>query len=257
MWWVVITVGAPPAAVLTSSDVRPRGPAAQTAVMTDVLARPAIALPARAYPRGAMARTALPDGLRAAGPARDAALIELHALLMRGAHHELRRRRDLLAHVPAGELDDLATQAADDAMAAILAKLHTFRGQSRFTTWAYKFVLLEAGVKARRRAWQGREVVLDDDSWQRLADATPGTARSAENAELLRAIAAAIATGLTPHQREVLTALALDGVPIDVLAERLGSTRGALYKTLHDARRKLRAALADAGHDLGDHGGAP
>ncbi|MDF2776067.1 MAG: sigma-70 family polymerase sigma factor, partial [Geminicoccaceae bacterium] len=75
-----------------------------------------------------------------------------------------------------------------------------------------------------------------------------------EDAELLRAIVEAIGTTLTPHQREVFSALALNGVPIDVLAERLNTTRGALYKTLHDARRKLRAALADAGHDLHDHG---
>ena len=198
--------------------------------------------------------SALVDGLRTDGPARDAALAELHALLLRGAHHELRRRRDQLADVSLSELEDLATQAADDALTAILAKLDTFRGDSRFTTWAYKFVLLEAGVKARRRAWQDREVALADESWRRLADAGPSAQRTVEEAELLRAIGAAIEDALTPHQREVLTALAINGVPIDVLAERLGSTRGALYKTLHDARRKLRSALADAGHDLSPGG---
>jgi len=195
------------------------------------------------------------DGLRAGGPRREAALTELHALLVRGAHHELRRRRDLLAHIPYTELDDLATQAADDALAQILAKLHTFRGESRFTTWAYKFVLLEAGVKARRRGWHGREVVLDDHSWRRLADTAPSAQQTAEDGELLRALVDAIDTGLTAHQREVFTALGLNGIPIDVLAERLTTTRGALYKTLHDARRKLRATLADAGHDLDSHTG--
>jgi RNA polymerase sigma-70 factor, ECF subfamily len=197
---------------------------------------------------------ALLDGLRAGGSAREAAITDLHGLLLRGAHHELRRRRDLLAHISYAELDDLATQAADDALAAILAKLHTFRGASRFTTWAYKFVLLEAGVKARRRAWQGREVALEDESWRRLADAGPSAQQRVENAELLRAIVDAIDTGLTPHQREIFTALALNSVPIDVLAERLTCTRGALYKTLHDARRKLRATLADAGYDLDERG---
>jgi RNA polymerase sigma-70 factor, ECF subfamily len=227
------------------------------------------ALPVRrlAYPRRVMTHAAterdggragmsqaLLDGLRRGGAAREAAMTDLHALLLRGAHHELRRRRDLLAQIAEAELDDLATQAADDAMAAILAKLHTFRGRSRFTTWAYKFVLLEAGVKARRRAWHGHEVALDDESWRRLADVAPSAQQSVEEAELLRAIVDAIETSLTPHQREVFTALALNGVPIDVLAERLTSTRGALYKTLHDARRKLRATLADAGYDLNDHG---
>ena len=194
----------------------------------------------------------LVGALRQGGPARDAAVAELHALLLRGAHHELRRRGALLDHIPKGELDDLAVQAADDALAAVLAKLDTFRGASRFTTWAYKFVLLEAGVKARRRAWQGREVALGEDSWRRLADRAPGVQQTVEEAELLRAIAGAVGSALTPHQRAVFTALALDGVPIDVLAERLASTRGALYKTLHDARRKLRRTLADAGYDLHD-----
>jgi RNA polymerase sigma-70 factor (ECF subfamily) len=192
---------------------------------------------------------ALLDALRATGPARDAAIGELHTLLLHGAHHELRRRRDALAHVSRDELDDLANQAADDALAAILAKLDTFRGASRFTTWAYKFVLLEAGVRARRRAWQGREVALEDESWRRLADPAPSVQRSVEDAELLRAVCRAVETDLTPHQREIFVALALNEVPIDVLAERLATTRGALYKTLHDARRKLRAALAAAGHD--------
>jgi RNA polymerase sigma-70 factor (ECF subfamily) len=194
------------------------------------------------------------EALRQTGQARDAALAELHELLLRGAHHELRRRPGLLAQVSPGELDDMANQAADDAMAAILAKLETFRGESRFTTWAYKFVLLEAGVKARRRAWQGREVTLEDESWRHLADNGPSAQQAVEESELLRAIVEAIAAVLTPHQREVFTALALNGVPIDVLAERLTTTRGALYKTLHDARRKLRTALADGGYDMQDHG---
>jgi RNA polymerase sigma-70 factor (ECF subfamily) len=198
---------------------------------------------------------ALLDGLRRPGPARDAAIGHLHALLVRGAHHELARRADQLAHVSRGERDDLATQAADDALAAILAKLDTFRGASRFTTWAYKFVLLEAGVKARRRAWQGREVALEDQSWRQFADRAPSPQQTLEETELLQAIGVAVETDLTTHQREVFVALALNAVPIDVLAERLSTTRGALYKTLHDARRKLRAALAEAGHPLHDHTG--
>jgi RNA polymerase sigma-70 factor (ECF subfamily) len=211
-------------------------------------------VPAAADPRIPGAPDALWSALHEAGATRDAAIAELHGLLLRGAHHELRRRRATLPAVSRGEIDDLAMQAADDALAAILAKLDTFHGASRFTTWAYKFVLLEAGVKARRRAWHGREVALADDAWQRLADAAPSAQESVEGAELLRAIARAVETALTPHQREVFAALALDGVPIDVLAERLTSTRGALYKTLHDARRKLRAALAEAGHRLDGDG---
>jgi RNA polymerase sigma-70 factor (ECF subfamily) len=187
----------------------------------------------------------LESRLRRAGPARDAALAELHELLLRGAHHELARRGWRRA-----DAVDMAQQAADDALAAIVRKLDDFRGESRFTTWAYKFVLLEAGVRARRRAWEGREVALDDESWRRLADPAPTAERTVEESDLLRAIATAMESDLTSRQREVLTALALDEVPIDVLAERLGTTRGALYKTLHDARRKLRAVLTERGYSL-------
>ena len=204
-------------------------------------------------PRAARRSEPLLDALRQSGPVRDTALAELHALLLRGAYHELRRRPEVLARLSPGDLDDLAHQATDDAMTAMLAKLDTFRGQSRFTTWAYKFVLLEAGVKARRRAWQGREVTLEDESWRRLADSGASAQQTVEDADLLRAIVAAIGSALTAHQREVFSALALNGVPIDVLAERLATTRGALYKTLHDARRKLRASLADAGYAFDDH----
>jgi RNA polymerase sigma-70 factor (ECF subfamily) len=170
------------------------------------------------------------------GPQRNDALAELHTLLLRAARFELHRRRQL----PYDDAEDLALQAANDAMVAVLGKLDSFRGESRFTTWVYKFALLEAGVKARRRAWQDREVPLDDTT---ALDIAPSPQQVVEDAEVLRAVRDAMHTVLTPHQRQVFTALALNGVPIDVLAERLDSTRGALYKTLHDARRKLRATI--------------
>jgi RNA polymerase sigma-70 factor (ECF subfamily) len=174
--------------------------------------------------------------LRGPPGAREAAQAELHALLLRAARFELHRRRRL----PFAEAEDLAAQAAADAMVAVLGKLDTFRGQSRLETWVYKFAVLEAGVKARRRAWEDREVPLEDVA---RPSATPSAQQVVEDAELLRAVRDAMRTRLTPHQREVFVALALNGVPIDVLAERLATTRGALYKTLHDARRKLRAAI--------------
>ena len=139
-------------------------------------------------------------------------------------------------------------QAADDALVAVLGKLDEFRGASRFTTWAYKFALLEAGVKLRRRAWQGREVVLEPESWAGFAEGGSTAHEQLERAELLESLRVAIEDVLTPHQRRVFVALALNEVPIDVLAERLDTTRGALYKALHDARRKLRREL-----EAGDH----
>jgi RNA polymerase sigma-70 factor (ECF subfamily) len=130
---------------------------------------------------------------------------------------------------------------------SVLRRLDDFRGESRFTTWVYKFALLEAAVKLRRRAWQGREIPLEPESWSLFASADSGPAEEAEQSELLSAIQEGITEALTRHQRRVLVATAVNGVPIDVLAERLGTTRGALYKTLHDARRKLRAHLAERG----------
>jgi RNA polymerase sigma-70 factor (ECF subfamily) len=133
---------------------------------------------------------------------------------------------------------------------SVLRRLDDFRGASRFTTWVYKFGLLEAAVKLRRRGWQGREVPLEPESWSLFSSAGLEPDTEAEQSELLQTLQTAINDVLTPHQRRVLVALALNGVPIDVLAERLNTTRGALYKTLHDARRKLRQHLAECGLSL-------
>src|SRR3954454_19113477 len=198
----------------------------------------------------ATARDDLLDRLPAEGHRHETAIRELHAMLLRAARFEIGRRAAELAHVRGEEAEDLALQAADDAFVAVMAKLDDFRGESRFTTWAYKFALYEAAVRVRRRAWQHREVVLDADSWLTVGDKGAGPAEQLDESELLTAIRSLIATKLTDRQRDVLVALTIQGVPIDVLAERLDSTRGALYKTLHDARRKLRVELTAAGHDL-------
>lgn len=186
-------------------------------------------------------------GLRGEGARGEEASRRLHQLLLRAARFEINLRRGSHPHLRGGDLDDLAHQAANDALLAILGKLETYRGESRFTTWAYKFALLEAAVKLRRRAWQGREVPIEPEHWSVIASRGESPAGEAEGGELLASISAAIETELSPHQREVLVAVALNDVPIDVLAERLNTTRGALYKTIHDARKKLRAHLADAG----------
>jgi RNA polymerase sigma-70 factor, ECF subfamily len=206
----------------------------------------------------APARTRLDDesrgwlaALGAEGAERERAVRELHDLLLRAARFEIARRRGSLPHLRGDDFDDLAHQSADDALVAILAKLDDYRGESRFTTWAYKFALLEAAVKLRRRAWQGRELPLEPEQWTVIAAGDSSPSADAEQRELLARIREAMDAELTPHQREVLVAVALNGVPIDVLAERLSTTRGALYKTVHDARKKLRHHLAEAGFDLG------
>jgi RNA polymerase sigma-70 factor (ECF subfamily) len=186
--------------------------------------------------------------LRAEGEERVRAVERLHGLLLRAARWEASRRRSL-APVGGVELDDLCQQATDDAVVAVLAKLDDFRGASRFTTWAYKFVLYEVSVKLRRHAWRGRTIPTadDDPTWDRLAQA--GQAETVvEGLDLVRALRRAVTEELTPLQREVFVAVLLNGVPGDVLAARLGSTRGAIYKTVHDARRKLRARLTADGY---------
>jgi RNA polymerase sigma-70 factor (ECF subfamily) len=181
------------------------------------------------------------------GPEHEKALRRLHRLLLRAARAEV-ARRGAIARSGYGELNDLAMQAADDALVAILRKLPTYRGDSRFTTWAYKFALLETAVRLRRREWDGRDLPLEADGWARLADGrSPSASSQVEASELIHAVRDAIADVLTPHQRAVLVALTLNDVPIDVLAERRGTTRDALYKTLHDGRRRLQARLAEDG----------
>jgi RNA polymerase sigma-70 factor (ECF subfamily) len=185
--------------------------------------------------------------LRSDGRTRDEAITRLHALLLRAARFECARRRPALPHLRGNDLDDIANQAADDALVSVLARLDDFRGASRFTTWVYKFALLEAAVKLRKRSWQGREVPLEPETWSLFTSAGIEPADEVEQSELLRTLQRAVADVLTPHQRRVLVALALNGVPIDVVAERLSTNRGALYKTLHDARRKLRKHLKEQG----------
>ena len=202
-------------------------------------------------PRSRTQSRAWVEELSSEGPAREAAIARLHELLMRAARFEVRRRARSLPHLRGNELDDLATQSADDALVAVLAKVGTFRGQSRFETWAYKFALLEAAVKVRRLAWQGREVPLEPERWPRFADDGASPEEQSERKEVLAAISRAIESELTRHQREVFVALALNEAPIDVLAERLDTSRGALYKTLHDARRKLRRAVEESGLAVG------
>jgi len=181
------------------------------------------------------------------GAEREDAAAELHALLLRAARFEIRRRRLAFPQLAGADLNDLAWQSADDALMSILRRLGDFRGDSRFTTWACKFAIVEAGVKVRRHAWRGREIPLSPALWPIVADSAPTPHQHAEARDLLWVLREEAERQLTARQREVLVAIALNDVPIDVLAERLDTTRGAIYKALHDARRKLRAALAARG----------
>ena len=192
------------------------------------------------------------QALSGTGTKREAALVQLHGLLVRIAQGEVRRRGPRL-RIASPELDDLALQAAADALVAITGKLGQFRGESRFTTWAYKFVMFEVSAKVGRHFWRHPDVRLDAEDWDRL----PGhfgfdPAREAEWRDLLGALHRAVDDKLTARQRAVFIAIVLNGVPLDTLVIEMASNRNAIYKTLFDARRKLRAALAANGYLPGE-----
>jgi RNA polymerase sigma-70 factor (ECF subfamily) len=190
------------------------------------------------------------EQLRAGHPRHDQAVARLHAVLLRVAFYELSRRRAQLRSIAGPEFDDLAQQSADDALMNILRRLDDFRGLSRFTTWAYKFVVFEVSGKVARHAWRRHPPPPEELSFERLPDRlSPRPGDRLEQREQLETLSAAIGT-LTERQREVFVAVALNDVPIDVLALQLGSNRNAIYKNLFDARRSLRVSLAGAGHPV-------
>jgi RNA polymerase sigma-70 factor (ECF subfamily) len=186
--------------------------------------------------------------LSAGGDERERAAGRLHAMLLRVARAETRRRGTRL-RVSGPELDDLAHQAAADAVVAVMARVGEFRGESRFTTWAYKFVVFEVSSKIGRHFWQRPQVPLELGDWDRLPDRFGlDPAGEHEWRDLVRALRRAVEEQLTEHQRRIFTAIVVDGVPLDTLAIELGSNRNAIYKTMFDARRKLRARLVADGH---------
>ncbi|MGB3376364.1 MAG: sigma-70 family RNA polymerase sigma factor [Microbacterium sp.] len=194
--------------------------------------------------------TDIPDAewvprLSAVGLVHDEAVSSLLQLMLRAARHQI-SRMPMAMELGTARRDEIAHTAADDATMAVLQRLERFEGRSRFTTWAYKFGILCAGVQVRRSVWHDRSIVLHDVP--EIVDGG-GTSPSdySETRELAGAIGAAMMRVLTPHQRRIALALLVEEVPIDVLAERLATTRGALYKTLHDARKRLRTQLVAEG----------
>ncbi len=189
------------------------------------------------------------EGLQATGRAHDDCVTALHALLVRVARHEVARRAASL-RLRGPELEDLAQQATDDALMAIRTKVAGFRGESRFTTWAYRFVMFEVSTKMGRHFWRERRASLDDEAWERLPDTgVDSPQRSGEQRELFAALRRAIDEDLTALQRRVFVAVALNEVPMDAFAREVGASRNTVYKSLFDARRKLKASLGAAGYE--------
>ncbi len=181
---------------------------------------------------------------------REETVAKLHQVLLRTAYHELWRRRAQLDSMSGPEFDDLAQQAANDALMKVLGKLDEFRGESRLTTWAYTFVIFEVADKVARHAWRKHPPNRETLPLEQLPDSlAPCPGDRVETREQLDVLSAAIAE-LPERQREVFVAIALNLVPADVLAIELGSNRNAIYKNLFDARRTLRARLAAAGYPI-------
>jgi RNA polymerase sigma-70 factor, ECF subfamily len=188
------------------------------------------------------------SALSGSGPAHHTALARLHELLLKVGFLETRRRGP--AHRIAGpELDDIAHQAADDAMVSLLGKLDTFRGESRFTTWAYRFVVLEVSSKLGRHFSRHESVTLDEDAWDRLpARFGDDPLANAQHSDLIAAVRRAVDEALTARQRELFVAIVVNGIPTEAMAVKLGASHGAVYKTVFDARRKIRAHLTAHGY---------
>jgi RNA polymerase sigma-70 factor (ECF subfamily) len=192
------------------------------------------------------------DALDPGGGEAEEGYARLHELLLRVARAEVRRRGPAVG-IDGPELDDLAHQAAADALVAIRQKLPEFRGESRFTTWAYRFVIFEVSTKIGRHFWRRPHTPLDSEDWSTLPDRFGlDPARESEWRDLMTALQLAVDEVLTARQRQVFVAVVLNGISGDALMHELGTTRNAIYKTLYDARRKLRAQLVSAGH-LDDH----
>ena len=183
------------------------------------------------------------------GPEQAVAMRQLHQLMVRAAGHQVWRMRAVLPDPSPATVEVIVNQAADEAMTSLLGKLHTFEGRSRFSTWAFKFAILQAAAEVRRLQWQHRDVELRDLDLAHLPAAEHlNPEHQAEGTDIAGAVALAMHRVLTPHQRRIAIALLVDGVPVDVLAQRLATNRGALYKTVHDARTRLRAELTAMGY---------
>lgn len=184
------------------------------------------------------------------GPIRDEAVAQLRELLLRAARHQLARMHEGF-ELGSTHRESIVQSAADEATVSVLSRLDSFEGRSKFTTWAYKFGIIHTLVEVRRAAWSDREILMHDVT---ESSTPPGSSPEAyaEGRDLATCVRDGMALVLTPHQRRVAVAILVDEVPIDVLAERLGTTRSALYKTVHDARKRLRSYLSTQGYFFED-----
>jgi RNA polymerase sigma-70 factor, ECF subfamily len=195
--------------------------------------------------------------LKAQGPEQQAAIHDLREYLLRAVLYFFSQNPGDLRHLARAEIEQVAEDLAQDALLTILNHLDEFRGESKFTTWAYRFAINMSLVEARRQRWKNvsldhllTNTELPDFQFEDENAANPELA--ARQQEIWNVVRDVIEHELTPRQREVLTALAFEDVPMDVVTERLHMNRNAVYKMLHDARSKLKKSLEERGFAVGE-----
>jgi RNA polymerase sigma-70 factor, ECF subfamily len=198
--------------------------------------------------------------LNANGALQEAAIADLRDLLLRAALYFFSRNLDDFQGLNRDEITQRAEDCAQDALMAVLNHLSDFRGDSKFSTWAYKFAINIAMMSARRERWKGvslDEIASSDESnffeWM-LQDKSDGVApeQSAMQGEIRSILREVIEHDLTERQRRVLFMMVFNDVPMDEVVRHLDTNRNAVYKMLHDARRKLKSGLQARGFEIGE-----
>jgi len=198
--------------------------------------------------------------LKASGASQETAIADLRDILLRAALYFFSRNLGDFGGMSRDEILQRAEDCAQDALIAVMQHLPDFRGDSKFSTWAYKFAINMALMAARRERWKG--VSLDE-----LAEADEGAfseglmqdkpdgispEQSAMQAELSSIIREVIDHDLTDKQRQVLNLMVFGEVPMDEVVRHLGANRNTVYKLLHDARLKLKGGLQRRGFEVGE-----
>jgi len=192
--------------------------------------------------------------LSASGEVQAAALGDLRALILASLPYALSPW--LSSSDP--RFVSLAEEVAQETLLRVLDHLSEFQGRSQFTTWVHTIAVRQALTELRRKRWENisLEELLENQEnpppARLTADPSPSPERLTEKAELARRVRRIIAEELSEKQRRALIALAVQGMPMEEAARRLGTNRNALYKLLHDARLRLKQRLAAEGVSISE-----
>lgn len=190
-------------------------------------------------------------------PEQAEAIEDLRQYLLRAVLYFFSQSPGDLRSLARAELEQVAQDLAQDALLTILKNLAEFRGESKFTTWAYRFAINMSLVEARRQRWKNFSLdnLLENSGTAELQfqdTESPDPVRSAQQQEVWETVRDVIQNDLTERQRKILTAVVFDDVPVDVVTKQFKMNRNAVYKMVHDARTKLKRRLEDRGFDVGE-----